>query len=552
MTVTPDVRAHAPAGTLTTSGRAWLMTATKLRMMRNGLRRSVARTIGYVLGALWALGAAGIAALGLVGLRWQDAALAADVTTVGFAALTMGWTLLPLLVFGVDETLDPARFALLPVRARELMPGLLAAGLAGIPGIATVLVAAAGVATWTRGVAPVVAGVIAAVLGVLTCVLIARVLTSAFSRVLRSRRFRDFATALLAVVMGSLGLGLNIAIGSMSGSGTDAAELRRQLHRVALIGGDTPFGWAWSLPGLVAGGHWVTAGLHLLLALALVAALAWAWERLLARNLTSPADLGGSGTHVGAAAGLVDRLYPDTPTGAVASRCLRYWRRDPRYVSSIAAAVVVPALFIGSQLIGSNGSRSMAAFAPLLIAFLVSTSLSQDTAYDGSALWVHLSTGISGRADRAGRVLALFTWAVPVQLIALPVVLVWTGRGSLWPIVVGTTVAAMCAGTGVASVVSARWLSPAPAAGGNPFASSGGAGIGALVALAANGIGTGVLLIPVVGLSIGSIWVDWLRWAALGVGVVTGVAALIAGVTLGGRLLERRWPEVLAAVSTTT
>ena len=38
-----------------------------------------------------------------------------------------------LLVFGVDETVDPAKFALLPVRARELLPGLLVAGLIGSP-----------------------------------------------------------------------------------------------------------------------------------------------------------------------------------------------------------------------------------------------------------------------------------------------------------------------------------------------------------------------------------------------------------------------------------
>ena len=551
MTVARDARARPPAGILTTSERVRLMTVMKLRMMRNGLRRSVARTIGFVLGALWAIGAAGVAALGLIGLRWQDAGLAADATTAAFAALTVGWTLLPLLIFGIDETLDPARFSLLPVRARELMPGLLAAGLAGIPGLATVLVAVAGVVTWTRGVAPIVAAVVSAVLGVLTCVLLARVLTSAFSRVLRSRRFRDFATALLAILMGSLGLGINIAVGSMSGRATDAAELRRQLHHVAVIAGDTPFGWAWSVPGFVAERHWATAGLHLVLALALVTTLGWAWEKLLARNLTSPADLGGSGTRVGAAAGLVDRLYPDSPAGAVAGRCLRYWRRDPRYLSSLAATVVVPVLFIGAQMVGSSGSRSVAAFAPLLIAFLVAASLYQDTAYDGSALWLHLSTGVSGRADRAGRVMALFTWAMPVQVIAVPVILAATHRWSLWPIIVGTTVAAMFAGTGVASVVSARWLSPAPAAGGNPFSSSGGSGAAAVAALAVNGALTAAILVPVVGLSIGSIWVGWLRWPALAVGVVTGVVALVAGVTLGGRLLERRWPEVLSSVSVT-
>lgn len=552
MTLAPDVGPRPSAGSMTPAERVRLMTVMKLRMMRNGLGRSVGRTIGLVLGALWALGAAGVGALGLIGLRWQDADVAADVTTLGFAALTVGWTLLPLLVFGIDETLDPARFALLPVRARELMPGLLAAGLAGIPGVATVGLAVAGVLTWTRGVAPVVAAVVSVVIGVLTCVLLARVLTSAFARVLRSRRFRDFATALLAVLMGSLGLGINIAVGSMSGRAGDAAELRRQLHHAAVIAGGTPFGWVWSLPGLVAQRQWASAGVHLVLAVALVGALGWAWETLLARNLTSPADLGGSGTRVGAAAGLVDRLYPDSPAGAIAGRCLRYWRRDPRYLSSLAATVVVPVLFIGSQLVGPNGSLSLAAFTPLLIAFMVAVSLSQDTAFDGSALWLHLSAGVSGRADRAGRVMAMFTWALPIQAVAVPVILATTHRWSLWPIIVGTTVATMFAGTGVASVVSARWLSPAPAAGGNPFSGSGGSGVGALAALVVNAVVTSALLLPVVGLALGSIWVDWLRWPALAVGVATGGVALIVGVNIGGRLLERRWPEVLATVSVTT
>lgn len=101
MTVARDVRARPPAGTLTTAERVRLMAVMKLRMMRNGRGRSVARTIGFVLGALWAIGAAGVASLGLIGLRWQDAGLAADATTAAFAALTVGWTLLPLLIFGI-------------------------------------------------------------------------------------------------------------------------------------------------------------------------------------------------------------------------------------------------------------------------------------------------------------------------------------------------------------------------------------------------------------------------------------------------------------------
>lgn len=549
MVLAPDVHARPPADTLTSAELVRLMTVMKLAMMRNGLGRSVGRTIGFVLGGLWALGAVGVAVFALGALRWQDAGLAADATTAALAALTVAWALLPLLVFGVDETLDPARFVLLPLRAGELLPGLLVAGLVGVPGLATAFVAAGTVATWTRGVLPIIAAVLGAVLGVLTCLLIARVLTSGFARFLRSRRFRDFATALLAVGMGSLGLGINIAAGSMSGQVHSADELRGQLHRVAEIAGATPFGWAWSLPGLVANDRWALAGLHLVLALALVAGLGWAWERLLARNLTTPADLGGGGAKVRGATSLVDRLYPATPTGAIAGRCVRYWRRDPRYLSSVAATLVVPALFLVSQSVGPSSNPTVAAFAPLIIAVVLSMSLSQDTAYDGSALWLHISCGAPGSADRAGRVLALFTWALPILALSVPATLAWTHRWSLWPIIVGLSVALIAAGTGVASVVSARWLRPAPPAGGNPFASSGGSGVGSLVAVLLNTTATGLLVLPTVALAVASVWISWLAWAALGVGVVTGIVVLVAGIRIGGRLLDRRWPEVLSAIS---
>src|SRR5438128_1746079 len=40
---------------------------------------------------------------------------------LGSTALVVGWTLFPLVSFGTDETLDPARLVLLPLRRRPLM-----------------------------------------------------------------------------------------------------------------------------------------------------------------------------------------------------------------------------------------------------------------------------------------------------------------------------------------------------------------------------------------------------------------------------------------------
>ncbi len=115
-----------------------LLVRLKLTLLRNSLRRSVWRTVGLVIGVVYALGIVVLAFAGLIALRFTSTALTADVTVPAFALLTLGWLLLSLLVFGVDETVDPARFALLPVRARELLPGLLLAGLIGVPGVATV------------------------------------------------------------------------------------------------------------------------------------------------------------------------------------------------------------------------------------------------------------------------------------------------------------------------------------------------------------------------------------------------------------------------------
>ena len=123
-----------------------------------------------------------------------------------------------LLVFGVDETVDPAKFALLPVRARELLPGLLVGGLIGVPGMATVLVALGLVITWARTPAPLtVAAVVAFPLGVATCFLLSRAATAAFAAVLSSRRFRDLAFVALALFGGVAGPGGNLigAFGSL-------------------------------------------------------------------------------------------------------------------------------------------------------------------------------------------------------------------------------------------------------------------------------------------------------------------------------------------------
>src|SRR5439155_6632693 len=103
--------------------------------------------------------------------------------------------------------LDPARFALLPLRPRTLAAGMLAAACVGIPGLATaVALVGAVVGAGVRGGAlAAVVGLAGAALGLLLCVVLSRAVTSGFAALLRSRRVRDLTALLLALFAASIG-----------------------------------------------------------------------------------------------------------------------------------------------------------------------------------------------------------------------------------------------------------------------------------------------------------------------------------------------------------
>ena len=522
-----------------------LLVRLKLTLLRNSLRRSVWRTVGLIIGMVYGLGVVLGVLVGLIALRFTSASLTADVTVVVFSTLSVGWLLMSLLVFGVDETVDPAKFALLPVRARELLPGLLAAGLIGVPGVATVLISAGLIITWARSPALFLAAVVACPLGVVSCVLLARTVTAAFASVLASRRFRDFAFVGLALFGVALGLGGNL-IGAFASS--DTGQLREALADLALVAGWSPFGWAWAIPADVARGQWLVAGIHLLLAVALVALLLWAWEHFLAARLTSPVEAVGESRKVRGSS-WVDRLYPATPAGGVAGRSLRYWRRDPRYLAGTAGFLIAPVIVIVSQLANPDGVPEVAAFAPALVGWLVGISIAQDISYDGSALWLHLSSGLRGADDRAGRIWAALTVYLPVTVLLLAVAILTTGEWRLLAPVAGLTAGLMLTGLGVGSLVGALWQWPAPPPGANPFQTGNSGGLPGLLSFTVTTFGTLIASAPTIAVVIWSFFTPGVGYLALPVGLASGLLVLRIGINQGGRVLDLRWPEALKAVS---
>lgn len=109
------------------------------------------------------------------------------------AVLGLGWAVMPLFFPSGDETLDPTRLVMLPLRPRPLVRALLAASLVGIGPLFTLLMLVGSVVSVAHGAAAWAVGVLAVVLGLLVCVALARAVAAANIRLLTSRRGRDLA-----------------------------------------------------------------------------------------------------------------------------------------------------------------------------------------------------------------------------------------------------------------------------------------------------------------------------------------------------------------------
>lgn len=156
----------------------------------------------------------------------------------------------------------------------------------------------------------------------------------------------------------------------------------------------------------------------------------------------------------------IGRLFPASPAGGVATRTLRYWRRDPRYLASVVGFLVAPVIIMVTQLANPDGSAVLAMFAPAILGVFIGVGVAQDLSYDGSALWLHISTGLRGADDRAGRVMSAVVIFGPLLLILLVAAGVLTGEWRLLPAVLGVTITVTL--TGLASV---RWSARSGSAG---------------------------------------------------------------------------------------
>jgi ABC-2 type transport system permease protein len=516
-----------------------LLVQLKLRLLRNCLRTSEQARTSFIL-SLIAAGtvAAGVFA-GLAVLRGQAAAV--DLTTVLFTAFAFGWLILPLLVFGLDSTLDPSTLALYPLRTRPLAVGLIAASATGAWPLAN-LVGLLGVTVGlARGALGLLFALIAVLLQVLFCIVLARCVTTSLAGLLRSRRGKDFA-ALLILPIFALYEAFAQIIPHLTAEGKITAK--------SFAGIDA---WMrWTPPGLAAhaiqdasAGHPATGLGRLLLLAAIILALGRLWIRQLGHALVTVDTTTQAASVRSAALPFANRGL----LGTVAARCLVYQRREPG--ARIFWGLIV--IIIGASSAGTlrtpaypAGILGAAIFGAAFVAIFNADAIGMlGPAFGFEAVALHGRETL--RSYFAGTNLALAVIAVPLFTVVF-FVLATIARHPLYGfLALAVNLAGTGAGIGLSNIFTVVLPYPVEKRPGNPTprAIDGykghvfGAALGCL-------FGTAVLVLPVgAGIALSGHVASAIRMPVLlAAGAGYGLVLAAIGVRIAARLAEDRIPEL--------
>ena len=526
-----------------------LLVGLRWRQLGHQLARNPWMIVTLIITGLMALGFLALLAAGLLAMRLAAPDLAVTSMVITGAVIVAGWWVGSLLVSG-DDSLAPERFALLPVTAKRLLPGLVVAGATTIGGIGTALALLLMLVGWSVNGAALAGAVLTVPLALATCVLGARVISGVLAGWLARRRARDLVMTVGVLLAACSGLFINLALSAFRQMG----DVGSTVSNVADVLAWTPLAAPFGVPAALVEGDLAAAGVRLLVALATIAVFWVVSQRLLAARLVAPIQSSGGGRV--RSGGMVDRMMPATPVGAIGARTLRYFRRDPRQLVNVVMMLFLPAILVG--VVFMNGLQAEGAsvdfapavtFIPAINALLTGTIMQMALAYDNDALALHILTGVSGSADRFGRLLGFAVIALPLTLVLCVASCVLAGRIDLLPGSLGAALGmgAVAAGAGAWTGSFLPGRAPAPEA--SPFGRGSSGGVQSLIAMMIMSPITLLLGGPAFGLAIAAIWHPALGWASLACGLVVGAAAVWGGGVLGGRILDRRWPQVLAEVS---
>jgi ABC-2 type transport system permease protein len=486
------------------SMRQTIVTHQLARTSKGALLAGAVVVFLSALGTLW---------LGLV--TYPDPAAASDVLAL-LCTLWLGGRIAQSALAG-EPVLRPELFSLLPLSRRRLAFSLLAVGALDPAGLFIAVAFGALIARGARlGLVPAVVGVLAVVLTLALASVGATVAAAALGP--GSRRGHDAGTIVTAVALSALAV-----------AGTLLPALIAALRRSAGAWPATvlralPTAWGPQAVAASARSGWLAAGGYLAGLVLLTAALAVWWPAILGRRMDAAAHPARRGSSHRAGR----PVLPRTPVGAVASKELRLWARDPLRLTCLLIAVLVGAAACAIPRV-TAGTNVMLPFAGILTAVIAGACACNLYGNDGTGLWLTVMTPGAARPDVRGRqlawliVVAPYTIAITVALTALSGLHVWW-----WTVAALLAVLGGAAGiVPLASLISVQPLDET----GNPTPAWSLKVHVALVAVALTALAPATMALA------GWYWqVRWLPWAGVPVGLLSGTALLVS---LGRRAMQR-------------
>ncbi|MEV2260893.1 transporter [Streptomyces anulatus] len=536
------VTSAAPAAP--TTGLTPVFVSLKLTLLRNGLRQSSGRRAVFVVSLVFTLLLAAAQVLGLVLLRGNEHAGTVVVLLTGVMAL--GWAVLPLFFPSGDDTLDPTRLVMLPLRPEPLIRALLVSSMIGIGPLFTLCLVVGSVLALAHGAAGIVFAVLAVPLTMLLCVALSRAVTTANVRLLNSRKGRDLAVLsglVIAVGIQFVNFGAQ-RLGQAGGLSTldPAADVVRWLPGASAV----------ASVDAASDGSYGAAVAQLLITVAALAALMWMWQRSLVRLMTSP-----DGSTLAAAEpareesgrGRLSALLPEGRTATVMQRSLRYVARDPKtkaaWVTALAVGAIVPLL----NAVQGTGSVYFACFAAGMLGMQMYNQFGQDT----SAFWMVALTISSPRdayVELRARAFVLLLLTLPFTLIVCAVTAAVIGDWRPLPGALGLSFALLGSMLATGAVASALFPYSIPQEGAFKNVVPGQGGL-AWISILGGMLAAALLAAPVI---VPTIWMhvtdrhDAL-WLLVPGGLAYGALVGWAGLRIAARRTAARLPEILAAVS---
>lgn len=516
----------------------------RFRLTIAGWKRSTMVLVMTLIGVVYALGLLFAMILGMTALGSADTELRGTVVILIGAVLVLAWLVVPLFASGMDQSMEPRNFVTYGIQTPVLITGLGLGALTTVTGAFTLLASIAMILTWRDNVVVMLTALVGALLGTVFCICLAHGVTGLLSAMTGRRRVRETLSLIAFIPLMLAGVIFGTAVESIPG-------LIEQLPGVLGVLVWTPLGSFTGSAWTASQGDLGLAAAQLGVSLVWVLGAIWLWATAVRRSIDR-APSSGATSRSTRGTGLFAR-FPATPAGAIAARSIIYWLKDPRYSASLIMVplMVVVLIFLGAQ----SGSSVIVLLIGPLVGLLLGFAIQADLSYDGAALSMHITTGVTGQDDRRGRVSALLIWAVPATIGATVIGAAVTGAWNLLPAALGLGMTLLLGGAGLSALISARFVYPVPAPGASPFAAPQGSMMRTAMVQMVSLLATVVVTLPTVVLSIAALVNGDTLWnlIALAVGLVNGVIVLWIGMKLGAvwydSTSDKTYQQVLRYVS---